>query len=396
MLTTLPRGITATWRGSVLSGYRARLRVNGEEYSKRFPADATIDEMETWRRHTRADAERGLVVKPEPGTFAADAEEYLTLVTTMPTFNERKRHINLWVEQFGTLRRSQITSRMIEAVVQRWLTVGPRLVQKFVADSVTKRKRRIFESVAAPLSASQVASRMRALENLWTKLDGRRAPNPVRAVREPQAAQGPPRALPLAVIRLVIGLMPDSVAKAWLSVLAWTGTPHATIARMTEACLRLDQPAMWRPGRLKGKGTRGQWVPLTTDGVAAWKLFVRENAWRTKSRQGNMARSWRAAVRRAIAEKRVTDPDLVRALKASRVYDLRHSVGAAIAQAGSWDETMDVLGVTLPTARHYAEAAIDPRIQAAVDRLEQAQRAGESPGEVASEVATEKNPESSS
>lgn len=377
-MSKLPRGISRT-----PVGYRARLRVAGQEYSQRFPFGTPIGDMQAWRRRCRAQAENRTAVAPTPGTLADDAERYLLLRLTMPTYHEREQHIREWVRQFGDRPRDQITPAMIQAVREQWLTRGPKLVQRWRLNLDTRKRERYFQSVPCPLSASAVNHRLRALANLWTVLDGRHARNPAREVAEAEEPEGPPRALPVALIRRLIASMPDSVAKAWIAVFAWTGLPHATIARMDASMLDLDGRAMWVPGRKKGQGTRGRRVPMTPDGVAAWRLFLREDAWRRTPPQGNMARTWRGACRR-VAE--TLDDDAVKlGLARSRVYDLRHSIGTLMAMVGDHVATAQVLGVTLPTALRYGRAAIDPRLDAAVRRLTDAQ----SELEVATEVATE-------
>jgi hypothetical protein len=89
-------------------------------------------------------------------------------VKALPTFTEREQHIEEWVEYFGARRRRKITPDLIAVRRDQLLAEG------YAAGSVNKR--------------------LRALSNLWTRLDGRRAPNPVLEVAECQEPPIPRRA----------------------------------------------------------------------------------------------------------------------------------------------------------------------------------------------------------
>lgn len=368
--SSLPRGITRT-----PTGYRASIRVNGELYQERFKPDTPLEQILAWRRHTRADVERRRGPVAPPGTFAADAVAYLAAVRAMPTYDERKRHIGLWVERFGTLPRDAITPVMIRTVRDEWLTVGPKMVQAWKRNPVTGRKDRRWEPVTTPLSASAVTKRMRALENLFTILGGRRGYNPVREVPEPAEPERAARALPLAVIRQVLAAMPESLCKRWLTVLAYTGIPPMTIARMSTAMVDLEAGIALVPGRKKGKGTKGRRLPLTPDGREAWRLFIREASWREQPPKGNMKRAWSAACR--AVERASATAGVPIDLSGTTPYALRHSVGTlAHLATGDIQATSQVLGVSLATALRYAQGALDPRLELAVQRLAEAQAGG--------------------
>lgn len=300
-----------------------------------------------------------------PGTFAADAEMYLPLKKSMPTFKERARDIALWVRQFGELPRAAITPVMIQAVRERWLTEGPKLVQTWTSDPVTGRKRREYIEVKAPLSASTVCHRMRALENLYTTLGGRHARNPVREVEEPQSGERPARVVPVEAIRRLFGVMPESAAKARLAILAWTGIPPVALKRIQAEDFDRKRAAVWVPGRKKGKGTKGRWQPLTSAGVKSFVELNRWNAWGPHS-WDNVRRAFYAAV------KRLEDP----AFKGLPPYALRGAFAARLYAASSdFKATQSAMGHASPTTTaRYAAAALEPQQQAAVARLDQAER----------------------
>jgi integrase len=347
--------------------YRVRVWVHGQEYVHRFAGDTTLETMQAWRRHTRADAERDLLPKHDPGTFAADADVYLAAVKAMPTYKERVRDIQLWVEEFGARPRDSITSVEIRAVRDRWATVGPRLEQRWVADPGTGRKVQTFVPVTAPLSPSAVNHRLRALESFFTVTLGRHAPNPVRDVPELDEGELPPRTVPLPLIKRILAVMPASQAKARLSVLAWTGIPPASLKQITLEMVDWDAPAVWVPKRRKGKGAAGRWLPLSKAGVKAFKLLKREDAFGPHS-WDNVRRAFRSACRRLD-------------VTGLRPYDLRHAIAArTLAATKDFATTGELLLHASPkTTMRYSKAAVAPHLAAAVARLEAAER-GESRG----------------
>lgn len=368
----LPRGITETE-----SGYRVFAQFRLVARRKRFPRTATIHEMQEWQKDEKARIRLGLEeterAAPPPG-FRADAATYLRAVKALPTYDERARDIGLWVEEFGDRPRAEIRPVEIRAVRERWLTIGPKMVQTWVKDSLTGRKVRKWVPSRAPLSASTVNHRLRALENLWTVLDGRHAPNPVREVPEAEEPEAPPRALPIAIIRRILDAMPRSKTKARLEVLAWTGIPPKTLERMNETMIDWDSSSVWVPGRRKGKGTEGRRVPLTPDGVKAFRAVIQENAFThasdSKASSRRMMRSACAVVQRELAKEKVKVD-----LSQVRPYDLRHSIGTlTYAQTGDFKATSGLLGVSGKTAERYARGAIDPRLATAAATLARAQK----------------------
>ena len=86
---------------------------------------------------------------------------------------------------------------------------------------------------------------LRALRNLWTVLDGRHAPNPVRDVPEAIEDDPGPRALPYPIVTAILDALPDvtrpvkggsvpagSQTKARLTVMAWTGVAQSQLMRL--------------------------------------------------------------------------------------------------------------------------------------------------------------------
>lgn len=280
---------------------------------------------------------------PTSGRFDDDAARYLEGVRAMPTYDQRTQHIQEWVAVFGDTRRDSITSQQITAKLHRWRT-EPR--------TITKRGGKTVEIV---LSAAAVNKRRSALMHLFTELDGKAAPNPVKDTpkfREPAPA---PRAIPFALLKKLFAVMPNSKSKARLMVIAYTGIPHAQLAQLTEADVDLQARTVAVPGRRKGAGTQGRIVPLIPEAVQAFKLMAREAAWGAFSR----------ATLRIVFQ---------RACKAAGIragftpYDLRHSFGTEVyRRSGDLRATQKLLDHSTPQLTiRYTVAAEDPRVAAAI------------------------------
>jgi integrase len=287
----------------------------------------------------------------------------------MPTFKERRRHIREWAVIFGERARTTITSREIRAQRDRWLTIGPKCVQEPQPDGKSR-----WVDKPVPLSASAVNQRMRALENLYTVLDGRHAYNPVREVPEADPPDVAPRALPYPIIRAILNAMPDrarpekgrprehdSKTKARLAVIAYVGLSHAQLMHVAPEDVDLRARTLFlRPRRKghKGRLTRGVTIPLSAQGVKAFQLFSALSCWGHFS-----ASAMRKSFKRACTTLHLP-PTLT-------PYDLRHCFGTlAYASSGDLHATGVLLGHrdSRTTAR-YALGAVDPRLAAAVKAM---------------------------
>ena len=389
----LPAGVYRDRRG-----YRAYVWVEGETFSKRFPRDKETGELPSlvdvtaWQRHTRSDAERKLLPKHKPGSFASDVETiYLPAVRAMPTYKERKSQMALWVAEFGELPRDQITPAMVKAVAARWRTQGPRAVQKWVPNKVTRRKERTFELVPKPLAASTVNHRLRALENYFTVCNGLRGDNPVREVAEFDEDEGEARGLPLAIIEAILAKLPDrgyaprgkarldvSKAKARLHVMAWLGLPPAQLELLTSADFDEENKSLYVRRRAKGKGVVGGRVPVTAAGVEALKMLDAADAWGAFD-QGVVRRAWKRAVdelRKELEASKDKRAKKVAKLLAHVVpYQLRHSHAAAVLQATG---SLDVLQKLLRhgdrrTSERYARSQVPAWLAEAAELVEKVQ-----------------------
>ena len=95
-------------------GFRIVLRINGGLHTKRFPPTWTLDALRTWRNehekiHRRKKGTRGM--------FDADALRYLNAIRAMPSFRDRERDIEWWIDRIGERPRWSITSDQIRTAL---------------------------------------------------------------------------------------------------------------------------------------------------------------------------------------------------------------------------------------------------------------------------------------
>ena len=236
-------------------GLSAKVQVGTRTREKRFPLGTRLPEIKGWREETRVRL-RHASAKASRGTFANDASRYLLAVGAMPTYRERRAHIELWMAEFGQRRRDTITTAEIDAVLSRWLVEG--------------------------LAASTVKHRRTALLHLWHRLDGKDAANPVRRSLVPAEPEPEPRGLPYSTVQRILAAMPEtgqavkgkardaaSKTKARLALMAYTGFAPGMIMRLRPQDVRWDAGSVFVQGRRKGKGTKGQTIPLASAGLEA-------------------------------------------------------------------------------------------------------------------------------
>src|SRR5579862_6913249 len=78
-------------------GWRADIRVNGTLLTKQFPLDTPIEQMRAWRDAQVAN----IPTVPTSGSFAADIQTYLARVQSMPSYDQRAAHLELWAQALG-------------------------------------------------------------------------------------------------------------------------------------------------------------------------------------------------------------------------------------------------------------------------------------------------------
>lgn len=340
------------------------------------------------------------------GTLAADAELYLATLQDRPKLQaERTHQLSTWAERWPRVNRRLITSVQIQTAVS--------------------------EMLAAGRSASSVKHYLTALHHLWTTLDGRGAPNPVRDVTKPSEPAPLPRALAYDVIELILAELSDrrdrgkltasdvetirqqlaqkganlsAIARAYqvtptairkiargrrkhdaasaaktrarLTLMAYTGIPPAQIATLTPADVDLEAGTVLVRPRRKGKGAPPSRHPLTAKGLEAMRAFTEADAWGAFS-TSSVHKRFRAAIAR-LCDRLESDPQTKDAgvslrvqLADARPYDLRHSFLTQVQIHTGERSTVQAFGAHADarTTARYTLAAVPPAMLAAVERL---------------------------
>lgn len=297
-------------------GFRIAIRIAGTLDTKRFPPAYTLKELQQWRdEHERLHRR---AARSRRGMFADDVDRYLKAIAAMPSYADRVREIEAWLPAFGSLVRSRITSEAIRAQLQDWRQ--------------TK-------------AASTCNHRRTALSHLFTVLDGRAAPNPVRDVppfKEPAPTRrGVDVLIALAAIRRVKGPM----TRVRLLVLLHTGMRPSELMRVTAAHVDLG---LGTCEVQTAKGGAYRTIPLNKSARKAFRRFFRIGA------AGPFSV---ASVRKSLVRACRRFP----ALPTLRVYDLRHSYASARRKAGAdLSDVAEMLGhKSLRMTKRYAPVVLD-------------------------------------
>lgn len=325
-------------------GFAVRVEVAKHREEKRYSRDTDLRTMKDWQAERRVELRRRYKARTaEPGSFAADATRYLEAVRAMPTIAERRADIRRWCEVFGARRRQTIDASEISAVMNRWAT-EPRGAGE------------------PPYAASTLNHRRTALLHLYAVLDGKAAVNPVRDVKKFREPDPQPRGYDYPTIRRILAHVSRKSA-ARLAVLAYTGIPPAQLMTVDPGHVNWAQSYVWLHGRRKGGGTRSRFYPLTPEGLGAFRLLDREEAWGRYSRSS----LWKA-FRRACA---------AAGAPIGRVYDLRHSFATELYRVSDRGAAQAMLDHQHgKTSDRYILGALAQHVSAALPKLALAQENG--------------------
>jgi integrase/recombinase XerC len=267
------------------------------------------------------------------GTFAADVTAYLSRVSAMTTYDERERHLNLWIAALGGNRpRGSITATEVDVVLQGWLAAG--------------------------LAPQTVKLRRGALAHVWSVLDGKHAPNPVRDSRKPPPRPVEARGLTLETVQTILGAMRPSQTKVRLWILATTGLPHRQIGLLKAEHIDWAGQMVQAAPRRKGKGAAGGWRPVPAAAIEALRELDKQKLYGAFS-PSTMHRAFRLACAKAGIQTKLTP------------YDLRHSYGTWLYDAtGDLATVARLMGCSLKTAERYTMGAQLAVSQRAVHALQ--------------------------
>src|SRR5688500_4624523 len=122
---------------------------------KHFPAGTPADTIKRWRDKTREALRAKIPKVGQVGSIHADADRYLRQVKAMPTYAQRRDHIQMWVNALGPdTPRDDVTAEAIRVILHQWSVDG--------------------------LAPATLNKRRSALMHLFSTLDGKGARNVVR------------------------------------------------------------------------------------------------------------------------------------------------------------------------------------------------------------------------
>ena len=288
-------------------GWQAYVRIAGRLYTEGFALDTPVSEMQRWRE-TQIGRVGATERPPLAGSLAADVQAALSCWTSKRVYKQgqRQAHLAIWVAALGGARsRASVTPAEIERIMQGWLAEG--------------------------LSAGTVRKRRGSLMALYVQLEGKHSrTNPVRGTRCPSEAKPEARGLAYATIERIIEAMPlershkpgtiapRSLARIRVAVLAYTGIPPETLMHVRPADLDLEAGTVRASSREKGAGVEPRTLPLTREGIEAFRAFHQAQAY------GRFAvESVNRAFKKA-AGRIGLNPAAV------HLYDLRHSFGTEL------------------------------------------------------------------
>lgn len=162
------------------------------------------------------------------------------------------------------------------------------------------------------------------LNQMWRKLDGKRAPNPVAEVDAIKPRYDAPRAIPYTLIEEIITEMGDTDSAARARLMAYTGLPQAQIRKMHPTMVDFGGWTYQAKARRKGNGapakTFAMHLPPTKK---AFQAFAKRGCWGHFS-GSSYAKAWRGACdtvqARWVELKKMWPVDFD-----PRAYDMRHS-----------------------------------------------------------------------
>lgn len=271
-------------------------QVRGVTFSKAFPATTPRSHLRAWRQAEIERLRAQLPAAPTKGTLAQDCE-----AVCRREADERRQNLTIllahWCDRFGDRSRHSLTTAEIQAQLDEWRAAGA--------------------------ASSTVNHRRQALITVYKKLDPGH-PNPVQATTRHKEPEPEPRAIPEEIVARIFAVMPDSATKARLLVICHTGPRHSELRRVRREHVVLDGPTP-HVYYSSGKGGRHRIVPLSPDGIHAFREIDKRDAWVAPKRWAAAARTvFQRACKRA-----GVDPDLY------RPYDLRHRFATILRASGA-------------------------------------------------------------
>lgn len=311
------------------SGLAAVVKVRDIQREQRYPAGTPLEELRRWREATRIELRR-LAPAATRGTLQGDAERYLKQIRHLTSARTRRSDLKAWTARYATLSRARITPAVVRETISAWSDAG--------------------------VAPKTINNRVQTLANLYRTLDGKRTRTPCDDIAPLHVPKTPPIAVDPAIIRRVErklrqyqrdGWLDDGKTRARFMVLAACGRRPSEVMRTEPEDVDLER-RVWSV-----RDGKGGWSPglfLNDDMLAAWQAFIAAKAW------GPFNTSSFARVLRSCGWP-----------KGVRPYNLRHSVGISLSEAGI--DLADIQAVMghkrIATTRRFYVPVLGGRMEAA-------------------------------
>lgn len=332
---------------------------NQTRLKKRFPLGTDVAVMQAWQYGAK---EKLLLAAPKGPVIGSLADDIPIYLATLPEGRYRDDSTEIFqhwrLSPLAAKPRTEITRLELIAQISKWLNVGA--------------------------AASTCNRRLSRLRKLYHALDGVTTANPTDAIRFQREPEKEARDIPFHVIDKILEALPDrgraerfgtvpnvGLTKIRLRVMAWTGVPPATLARLRPRDLDLTRGRVYLRPRRKGQGTAGVWLDLLPQAVEAFRAFKAADLFGRPYSNASIGKTWRVGIKRALAAA-VKDPALTEALEQlpprCRPYDLRHSFGSEIyRQTGDIRAVAELLQhADMETTKRYTKGAVSARVSAAI------------------------------
>jgi integrase len=318
-------------------GFAAIKTESGIRREKRFPPNTPMKAMRDWRTAQGQILARTAPVKAPRGTLLHDVDAYLRQVAHLTSAPELRSVLKAWTARLGHLSRYRITPKHLRDAIVAW--------------------------TGAQVAPKTINNRLNALRALYHVLDSPRAWCPVDDVQLLSVPRQPTTYVTPEIIRATYaglleqerkGYLRDSKTRARFMVLASSGVRASELMRAVPGDIDLDR-RVWLTRDGKGGFRAGGGVYLTTDLLAAWRVYMAADAW-GEFNTGSMARALRTA----------GWP------KGVKPYQLRATVGLAMSEGGIdlADISASMGHSRVQTTRSHYVSVLGSRVQSAFESID--------------------------